>query len=251
MSMPLLLIPSQLCTRDVWRDQIEALGTLTDVTVARHRPGRSVTSMAAGILARAPARFALAAHGMGGFLAFEAWRQAPHRIDRLALLDTNATADTPAQTTRRQRYSDLVNRGEFAGVIEERIPLLFHPDRQRDPVLLARARAMAAETGAEGFLRQQQAIITRPDSRPTLPTITCPTLVIRGSHDRITSAEDAMLIRNGIPGAMLEMVEDSGHLVPLEQPEALTELMRAWLCAAGPRRAARRPRPWPAPIRSA
>ncbi len=213
----------------MWAEQISQLREVADTLVPQLGSGTSVELMAGYILSNAPPRFALAAHGMGGFLAFEMWRQSSGRIERLALLDTNAMTDSAQQTVRRQLYADLVMRGEFARVIEERIPILLHEERQNDAALVAKVRAMATETGAPAFLRQQQAIMARPDSRPTLRTISCPTLVVNGRQDRITSLEDAMLISEQIPGARLEIVEHSGHLVPMEQPNVLAELMKKWL----------------------
>lgn len=230
-SRNLVLIPSQLCTAAVWRHQLAALADLATASVADHRSAASMAGIACNLLDAAPPRFALAAHGMGGFVAFEVWRQAPERIAKLALLDTLAAADTPSQTRRRQAYADLVERGRFAEVIEERLPILLGAGHRHDEELIESLRSMANETGSEAFLRQQQAIIDRPDSRPTLATITCPTLVIIGREDRITSLADARLIAEGIPGAQLEILEDSGHLTPLEQPAAITSLLDTWLTA--------------------
>lgn len=225
----LLLIPSQLCTAAVWQHQIDALSALARIFVANHRDGDSMAGLARSILAVAPRRFALAAHGMGGFIAFEMWRQAPERIERMALFDTLATPDTPQQIARREGYAELVRHGRFAQVIEERLPILFHPDRQGDARLLAVARAMATETGPAAFLRQQKAIIDRPDSRATLATFTCPVMVVVGRQDRITAVSDAAAIAGAINGARLEVVEDCGHLVSLEQPQRTNELLDRWL----------------------
>jgi len=228
-STNLVLIPSQLCTAAVWRHQIDALSEMANISVADNAADSTMQGIAAAILAKAPARFALAAHGMGGFVAFEILRQAPERVERLALFDTLAKADTEKQITRREGYARLVRAGQFDQVVEERIPILLHPDRQNDERLLDIARQMARDTGAEGFLRQQTAIIGRPDSRPGLAAITCPTLVAIGQQDGITAIDDAREIAEGIPGARLEIIEDCGHLSPLEQPEIVTGLLRAWL----------------------
>lgn len=225
----LLLIPSQLCTAEVWRHQINDLSENVNISVADHTQARSMAGIADHILKTAPDTFALAAHGMGGFVAFEMWRQAPQRIRRMALFDTLATADTPAQITRRQGYADLVRTGKFDQVVEERIPILLHPERQDNESLLKIARGMATQTGAAAFLRQQDAIISRPDSRPTLTTITCSTLVVIGQQDAITTLEDAEMIASNIPNARLDVIEECGHLSPLEQPETVTQLLRGWL----------------------
>ena len=225
----LVLIPSQLCTAAVWEHQIRTLSGAVGVSVANQRDSDSMDGLASRILEVAPPRFALAAHGMGGFVAFEMWRQAPARIERLALIGTLATPDSPAQIARREGYTKLVREGQFARVIEERVPILFSERSLANERLLAIARAMAESTGADAFLRQQSAIIGRPDSRPALATISCPTLVMLGDQDRITALSDAQAIAGAVPGARLEVVQDSGHMVPLEQPDQTTALLTAWL----------------------
>lgn len=230
----LVLIPSQLCTAAVWEHQTKELSDEVAVSVADQRGSDTMAALARDILRAAPRRFALAAHGMGGFIAFEMWRQAADRIERLALFGTLATPDTPQQIARREGYAKLVRRGQFSQVIEERLPILFGARGQTDERFLALARAMALETGAEAFLRQQDAIVGRPDSRPTLATITRPTFVVVGDQDRITAVSDAEAIAAGVPGAQLVIVEGCGHLVPLEQPTRTTELLRQWLGRTGP-----------------
>lgn len=227
----LVLIPSQLCTGAVWRHQITALSELADITVVDHAGADSIAAIASSILAAAPPLFALAAHGMGGFVAMEVMRQAPQRVIRLALLNTLAQPDGPDQLVRRHGYAELIDAGKFDQVVEERIPILFHPERQQDEDFLKTARTMAHETGAAAFLRQQIAIMGRQDSRPSLGAISCPTLVVASEQDAIAKIEDAQLIADRIPGACLEIIEDCGHLSTLEKPEAVTALLRGWLTA--------------------
>lgn len=184
--------------------------------------------MATRLLDAAPARFALVAHAMGGFVAFEVLRRAPERVASLALIATLASADGPAQTARRQGYIDLVEAGRFDQVIEERIPMLFPTDRRDDPALLALARRMAADTGADMFLRQQRAIMSRIDSRPGLAAVSVPTLLIRGDADGITTPEQQAEMR-AIPGSRLVTLPGIGHLPTIEAAEAVTGLLSAWI----------------------
>ena len=227
--LPLVLACGQLLTDQLWAPQIDALSAGRSVFVADHRRDDSIAGMARRLLDAAPQRFALAGHAMGGFIAFEVLRQAPERVDRVALLATLAPNDGPAQTARRQGYIDLVESGRFDAVIEERIPMLYSPARRDDPALLALARQMAADTGAEVFMRQQRAIMTRADSRPSLGAIRVPTLLLWGDADGITTRahQDEMLA--AIPGAALEILPGAGHLSTLEQPEAVTAALTRWL----------------------
>ena len=226
---PLVLIPSQLCTHLAWQPQLDTFSNEFQISVADHRDHPTISAIAKSILDKRPGSFALAAHGMGGFIAMEIMRQAPQRVTKLALFDTLASADTPAQTERRNGYAQLVRDGLFDQVIEERIPILFSESSRRNRHLLEVARDMARATGAEGFLNQQAAIMGRIDSSQSLTDIKCPTLLAIGREDAITSLADAEMIAAHIPQARLEIVENSGHLIMLEQPERVSEIMKDWL----------------------
>jgi pimeloyl-ACP methyl ester carboxylesterase len=224
MTLPIVLITGQLLTELVWSPLLDAWCD-RDVIVADNRSDDSISAMAQQLLASSPPRFGLIAHAMGGFVAFELLRRSPERIAKLVLVSTLASADGPAQTARRQGYIDLVEQGRFADVVEERIPLLFPEAKRSDARLLGIARRMAAETGADVFLRQQRAVMARMDSRPSLADINVPTLLVWGDQDGITSRahQDEMLA--AIPGARLEIMSGVGHLPMIEAPEILLPLL--------------------------
>lgn len=231
---PLVLLPGQLCTELLWRAQVDALADIVEPAVVVLDGQDTVAGMAEHVLSRSPARFALAAHAMGGFVAFEILRRAPERVTKLALLSTLAPADTPKQTVRREGYLRLVEQGKFDQIIEERIPMLVHPDRVGDAPLCAALRKMASDTGPDAFRRQQRAIMTRPDSRPSLAAIACETLIVFGRADGITTLEHQGEMLERIPRARLEIIEDSGHMMTLERPETVTTLLREFLLSALP-----------------
>lgn len=233
MSRPSVVFASgQLLTEAVWAPQLAALAADHDLIVADHTRDDTIAGMAARLLEAAPARFHLIAHAMGGFTAFEVLRRAPERVLSLVLIATLAPNDGPAQTERRQGYIRLVQAGRFDEVVEERIPILVHPVRRGDAALLAVVRKMAADTGAETFLRQQRAIMSRPDSRPSLEAIKAPTLLIRGDADGITTPEHQAEMLAGIAGSRLEVIAESGHLPMLERPEVINRLLTEWLARA-------------------
>jgi pimeloyl-ACP methyl ester carboxylesterase len=221
----------QLLTEMAWRPQIAALAPHYELIVADHGQDDTIAGIARRLLEAAPTRFHLVAHAMGGFTAFEVMRQAPERVLSLVLIATLAAGDGPSQTERRQGYIRLVETGRFGGVVEERIPMLIDPDRRSDEALLSVIRRMATDTGAERFLGQQRAIMTRPDSRPTLRSIAVPTLLIRGDHDGITTEAQQLEILAGIPNARLEVIADCGHLPTLERPEEVNRVLEEWLVA--------------------
>src|SRR5262249_43712993 len=141
------------------------------------------------ILAEAPPRFALVGLSMGGYIAFEILRQARTRVARLALLDTQARADGDEVRAARRAQMDLARTVGLTPVVDALIPRLVHPARVQERPLRALLHEMAAEVGLDGYLNQQNANMTRPDSRSDLALIRCPTLVLVGEADVLTPPE--------------------------------------------------------------
>jgi pimeloyl-ACP methyl ester carboxylesterase len=227
--LPIVLIPGLLCTPRLYAEQIPALWRFGPVMVADHTRDDSMAGIARRILAQAPPQFALIALSMGGYVAFEMQRQAPDRVAKLALLDTTARPDAPEQTEQRKRQIEMARSGRFDGIAQLLFPRFVAPARHGDRALQAVVRTMAEDTGAEAFVRQQAAIMARADSRPGLAAIACPTLVIVGADDALTPPDRAAEMADAIPGARRVIVPDCGHLSPLEQPQAVTEALVAFL----------------------
>src|SRR6516164_3613994 len=177
----------------------------------------------------APPRFALAGLSMGGYLALTIVRRAPERVQRLALLDTSARPETPEQTARRKPQIALAEAGRFAEVSALQFPVFLHRNRQGDEALRARVRRMAEETGAQAFLRQQQAIMRRADTRPFLPAIECPTLVLVGDGDELTPPALSQEIAAGVAGSRLVVIADCGHLSTMERPDSVNRALVEWI----------------------
>jgi pimeloyl-ACP methyl ester carboxylesterase len=228
-NLPILLVPGLNCSPRLYAPQMPALWQFGPVTVAAHTRDETMAAIAARILADAPPRFALAGLSMGGYIALEIMRQAADRVERLALLDTGARADTPEATAKRLTNIALAESGRFAEVPEAQWPMVVPPARRADAALKRDYIAMCHDVGPEAFVRQQKAIITRVDSRPLLATIRCPTLVLVGAQDELTPPFLAEEMAAGISGARLVKVPDCGHLSTMEQPEAVTLELVAWL----------------------
>ena len=229
MAHPLVLIPGLLCTAALWRPQLDALADVADMSIADHTRHDSMAALAEDILAAAPPRFALAGLSMGGYIALEMVRQAPERVSRLALLDTNACADTPEQKKMRQDFIALAGRGKFKGVTPRLIPNLIHPDRLDDHELKLTIIHMARDTGTDVFIRQETAIMNRLDSRPYLSVIRCPTLILCGREDKPSPLSLHEEMAALIPGSELRVIERCGHLSTLERPAAVNAALREWL----------------------
>ena len=223
--LPIVLVPGLRCSARLYAPQVPALWRLGPVVIANHMLGDSVAAIARPILASAPPRFALGGLSMGGYIAFEMLRQAADRVARLALLDTSARPESPEQTQRRKQHIALTKAGRYAEITGLQFPLAVHPSRHGDEALRREYERMGEETGPEVFLRHEQAIMTRPDSRPVLASIRCPTLVLVGDGDVLTPPGHAKEIAAGIDGARLVVVPECGHLSTLERPEAVTRAL--------------------------
>jgi len=224
-----ILLPGLLCDHAVWQPQMEALQKEAFIKVADLRHGASLGAMAERVLSDAPERFAIAGLSMGGYLAFEILRRAPHRVDRLAIFDSTARPDSPEQTRRRRLLMALSQRKDLGKAMKRLLPQLLHPDHAKNPILVQTVEGMAQRVGHSAFVRQQQAIINRPDSRPDLSQIDCPTLVVCGQDDQLTPPPLAKEITDAIPGAQRAVLHHCGHLSPLERPKECTALLKAWL----------------------
>jgi len=227
--LPIMLIPGLNCSARLYAEQIPVLWQFGPVTVADHRRDDSITAIARRILAGAPPRFALAGLSMGGYIAFEVVRQASGRVAKLALLNTGPGPEMPERSAQRKPLIELVRQGRFSEVTEDQFPWLVHRNRGGDAALKSAVRAMNEETGPEAYIRQQQVIMARPDSRPDLKTIACPTLVLVGDDDRLTPPELSYEMATAIPGARLVVVPDSGHLSTMERPGAVNRALIEWM----------------------
>ena len=233
MKIPLVLLPGLLCDAALWEPQLSDLADIADFFVADLTDHETLADMAASVLRDAPWKeFALAGLSMGGYVAQEIVRQAPQRVKKLALLDTRSRSELPEETERRRALMKLAKSGRnFTPVTNRMLPLLVHPSRVKDAPLVKVIREMAERTGIEAYIRQQNAIIARPDYRPMLPSITCPTLLLCGRQDRLTPLDNSEQMAAAIPGAKLVVIEECGHMSTLERPEEVNRTMRKWLAA--------------------
>ena len=229
MPRPLVLLPGLLNTRRLWEAQIAGLAGVADVAVPELWHHDSIGAMAEAALQLAPQRFALGGFSMGGYVAFEILRRVPERVTHLALLDTQATPDTPQATARRRGFIEQSRLGRFHGVQPSLLPQIVHRSRLQDPSVIGPIIEMAAEVGADGFCRSQTAMIARPDSRPILVEIKQPTLVLVGRQDVATPLARAQEMAADIGRSRLVVLEECGHMSPLEKPAEVTAALRRWL----------------------
>ncbi len=225
----LVLVPGHLCDGAMWERQIAALGDIARPVVADTLSDESMSGMASRILANAPQRFALAGLSMGGMIGFEVMRQAPERVERLALLDTNHLADLPERIGQRQAMIDRFDAGGADDVVEEFLGLLVPPSRFHEAGLMDPMRAMMRRTARKALPAQVKALLGRPDSRADLPNYELPVTLVCGREDQLTPLALHEDMAGLIPGAYLEVIEDCAHMSTMEKPEQVNAILRSWL----------------------
>ena len=228
-TMPILLVPGLASSLRIFAPVMPALWRFGPVTVANHIRDDSMGAIARRILAEAPPRFALAGHSMGGYIAFEIMRQAPERVAKLALINTQARPDTPEASERRRSQVARARSGEYHAVLDELFAGFVHPSRRDNSDLRQLVRDMGDDIGVDAFARQQSAVMSRPDSRPTLAWIKCPTLVLSGDQDNTIPTALSSEMAAGIHAAKLVILPDCGHLPQPEQPQATAAALVEWL----------------------
>jgi len=227
---PLLLLPGTLCDERLWAHQVNHLADISEPQVVPVGTDASLGALAERILQTAPPSFALAGLSFGGILAFEILRQAPERVTHLALLDTNARADTEAGSQAKHEQLALASSVGLEPLLREKLmPLYLAPGNLHDQTLVQTIVDMAVSNGIDVFRNQVEAVIHRPDSLAGLGSIRCPTLVLCGQQDVLCPPERHEEIAAQIPGATLRIVENCGHMSTLEQPQVVSSAMRQWL----------------------
>lgn len=233
-SLPLLLVPGLMCDHTVWDPVIPALSASRTCSVVDHRNTNTLGQMAAQLLDDAPDRFLLAGHSMGGRVAMEVVRIAPHRVAGLALLDTGylAKADGEEGDEEVRKRMALLHIAQTQGVramAQEWVKGMVHPNRLSDSVLLEAILKMFERKSAEIFANQLHALIERPDATPVLQSIQVPSLILCGLQDSWATPAQHQAMQYQVPHAVISMIDGAGHMAPMERPQAVSESMLKWL----------------------
>jgi pimeloyl-ACP methyl ester carboxylesterase len=235
---PLLLIPGLASSRIIWQRQIEGLQDIADCWVAPLPAHEDLGKIAEVILTESPNRFALAGWSMGGYLCFEILKRAPERVIQLGLFCTTADPETPEVAARREASIERAKKNGFLAMMRDLVLRFIPPERHTDHELIETVAKQAFEAGFEAYCKHQRAMIKRPDYRPLLARIECPTTILAGRQDMVTRIEHHASMAQSISESHMAIIENAGHLITLEQPENTTELMRQWLLQSSRARAA-------------
>jgi pimeloyl-ACP methyl ester carboxylesterase len=226
MSSPLILLPGLICDARTF----EAQGACFECLMIDGFGARaSLEDMARHVLDTGPERMSILGHSMGGRVALEIWRQAPERVERLALLNTGVHGVRPGEPDKRFALRDLGRTEGMEALVDQWLPPMIAPANQEDPALMSRLRRMCVEAGLAAFEAQITALLARSETASLLPSIDRPVLIATGSEDVWAPPEQHREIAAAIPGSVLEIIDRAGHMLPAEAPEFLNAAIGAWL----------------------
>jgi pimeloyl-ACP methyl ester carboxylesterase len=222
----LVLLPGFMCDQDLWADMVPGLEALGNLHYGNVYEDSTLEGMARRVLDASPERFVLVGFSMGGFVARVLGLMASERVAGIAFIASSARGYSDEEIARRKaghRPGDRPPRA--AGEVATARGL--HPDRENDPVLLERLRAMQRRLGRA--VRQRQAALVRRDGYADLERIACPSLVVACRQDRLRKFAETERMAQHLPNSRFAILEDCGHMAPLERPHELTALLAAWI----------------------
>lgn len=225
----LLLLSGLLCDETVWVDAAQDLRFSADVRITSFEGFDSIQAMAEHALRTAPPRFLVAGHSMGGRVALEIFRLAKERVLGLSLLNSGVHPLRPGEIESRGRLLKLAREHGMSAVAADWLPPMMGASRVRVAQVMPKLLEMVERQTAQSFAAQTKALLERPDAVSVLPTIKVPTLLASGTADTWSPLMQHEEIRRQIAGAALVAIEDSGHMAPVEQPQAVAAALRAWI----------------------
>lgn len=241
---PVLLVHGFTLNRSIWDAQVAYLAARYQV-ITPDLPGHgetppvadgepvTISGMARELLTLMDRlgiqQAALAGHSMGGYVALALQKQAPERLSGLALVCTQARADTPEARQGRLALAERVAQEGPEPVAAALGPKLFAPEVGPEHPLYQAGLSMIRGTSAAGLRGALLAMAEREDHRPRLGSIDLPALVLAGAADQLIPPDRSDEMAAAIPGATLVKVAGAGHMPMLERPEAVNQALDQWL----------------------
>ncbi len=225
----LLLLPGFMCDEDLWADTKIEFEKLGRIQFGDFGDGTTMEAMAEHVLSTAPLKFVLIGFSMGGYVAQEIVHKAPNRVAALILIGTSADGDAPSKTKMKRDLALMSQNRPFRGLSKVACRTSLHPEHDDPAGLVDRIQAMALRLGQGAFIRQLS--VVRQDGYNRLKNIGCPTLVIAARQDQLRPVENSTQLASKVPGACLLIVEDCGHMIPMERPGQLAKIIKRWLSA--------------------
>jgi pimeloyl-ACP methyl ester carboxylesterase len=223
------MVPGMMCDERIFSPQIEALSQNLEVTIADISNFSSVRELASDVLKKAPKKFSLLGHSMGGIVAMEIYSQEPNRIEKLILMDTNPKAELDEVKLKREPQIREVNKGKLLEVMRDEMKPNYLAESENKTSVLSVCMDMALNLGPDVFINQSRALQSRLDQQNTIQSIKIPVLIMCGSEDKLCPVERHEMMHNMISDSDLKIINNAGHMPTLEQPRETTEVIKEWL----------------------
>jgi pimeloyl-ACP methyl ester carboxylesterase len=223
------MVPGMMCDERIFSPQIEALSQNLEVTIADISNFSSVRELASDVLKKAPKKFSLLGHSMGGIVAMEIYSQEPNRIEKLILMDTNPKAELDDVKLKREPQIREVNNGKLLEVMRDEMKPNYLAASENKTSVLSVCMDMALNLGPDVFINQSRALQSRLDQQNTIQSIKIPVLIMCGSEDKLCPVERHEMMHNMISDSDLKIINNAGHMPTLEQPRETTEVIKEWL----------------------
>ncbi len=223
------MVPGMMCDERIFSPQIEELSQNLEITIADISSFSSVRELASDVLKKAPKKFSLLGHSMGGIVAMEIYSQAPNRIEKLILMDTNPKAELDEVKLKREPQIREVNQGKLLEVMRDEMKPNYLAESENKTSVLSVCMDMALNLGPDVFINQSRALQSRLDQQNTIQSIKIPVLIMCGSEDKLCPVERHEMMHNMITDSDLKIINNAGHMPTLEQPRETTEVIKEWL----------------------
>ena len=223
------MVPGMMCDERIFSPQIEALSQNLEVTIADISNFSSVRELASDVLKKAPKKFSLLGHSMGGIVAMEIYSQEPNRIEKLILMDTNPKAELDEVKLKREPQIREVSNGKLIEVMRDEMKPNYLAESENKTSVLSVCMDMALNLGPDVFINQSRALQSRLDQQNTIQSIKIPVLIMCGSEDKLCPVERHEMMHNMISDSDLKIINNAGHMPTLEQPRETTEVIKEWL----------------------
>ncbi|WP_425640796.1 alpha/beta fold hydrolase [Marinomonas gallaica] len=225
----LVCLTGLLCDQRVWQPVASLLESEVSVQIISFSGFDNITQMARHVLASVEGTFALAGHSMGGRVALEVYRLAPERITHLALMNTGVHPKSEKELPGRLRLLELAKQEGTSVLSKEWLAPMMSPKGLANTALMHDLGNMVCRYSVEAFEKQLRALIDRPDAESILPSIVVPTLLLSGTEDHWSPVSQHQTIQEHLASSKLVVIEEAGHMAPIESPQAVAEAMMVWL----------------------
>ena len=238
MKPTLLLLAGMLNDERVWQSVAQRLRAVCEVRIAHFPTQESMTEMAQDawqLVADLPSDrpLALAGFSMGGYVLQQMLADPQRAVQAVALIDSFIRPETEASRINRLKAVQAIE-GDFPALVEQVARWSTHPSRHSDASFMAELKAMLLEVGPEAAVRQTRAIASRPDHQALMAGLRIPVEIVCGRQDKVTPPELSQEAAAQMPTAQLHWLDNTGHMSPLEQTPALTEILLGWLARIEP-----------------